>query len=231
MIDFKQRSYQKELIDGTDIPPEDTQQTLKELDFINTFLGGHAITIEGFKKLVQQKKEVFICEIGCGGGDNLNVISKYCKKKNIEVKLTGIDINPDCKQVINKTNSNINFIASDYRKANFEKKPDIIFSSLFCHHFTDRQLIQMLQWMTTNSNIGCFINDLHRHPIAYHFIKTTTKLFSRSYLVKNDGPLSVLRSFKKNEWKDLLEKAEIINYSIQWKWAYRFLIIVKNEQQ
>jgi hypothetical protein len=31
---------------------------------------------------------------------------------------------------------------------------------------------------------GFFTNDLHRHPIAYNFIKYATKLFSKSYLVK-----------------------------------------------
>lgn len=88
----------------------------------------------------------------------------------------------------------------------------------------------MMHWMKQNSNLGFFINDLHRHQIAYHFIKFVTKLFSKSYLVKNDGPLSVLRAFKKNEWVDILNKSGIKNYTIQWKWAFRLLIIVHNEQ-
>ena len=52
------------------------------------------------------------------------------------------------------------------------------------------------------------------------------RLFSKSYLVKNDAPLSVLRGFKKNEWKNIFEKAGIKNYSIKWKWAFRYLIVV-----
>jgi hypothetical protein len=123
------------------------------------------------------------------------------------------------------------FIVSDYKEINFaNEKPDIIFSSLFCHHFTENELIRMLDWMQKNSTIGYFINDLHRHPIAYHFIKIATGMFSKSYLVKNDAPLSVLRGFKKNEWKTILEKAGIKNYSIKWKWAFRYLIIVSKQQ-
>ena len=53
---------------------------------------------------------------------------------------------------------------------------------------------------------GFFINDLHRHPLAYHSIRILTSLFSKSYLVKNDAPLSVLRGFKKKELEDLLIK-------------------------
>lgn len=231
MIDFAKRSYEKELIDAPDISLADTLQTLKELSVINTYLGGHSITIEGFKNLLNGKKSVSVCEIGCGGGDNLNVIDKWSNKQNIVVKLIGIDINPRCSEVIKRTNSAIEFISADYRKTVFKHRPDIIFSSLFCHHFADEELIEMLHWMKKNSNKGFFINDLHRHPVAYYFIKLITKFFSKSYLVKKDGPLSVLRSFKKKEWINILQQAGFNRYTIKWKWAFRYLIIVKHESQ
>ena len=228
MTDFTNRSYQKELLDKDDIPFADIQQNMKELDFINTRLGGHAITIEGFKKLAGERNNISVCEIGCGGGDNLNAIYRYCSKKKIHVKFTGIDINPDCITYAKKNTviPNENFIISDYKNVDFENdNPDIIFTSLFCHHFTDEELITMLQWMKRNSTLGFFINDLHRHPLAYHFIKLATNLFSKSYLVKNDAPLSVLRGFKKMEWENIFNNAAIKNYSIKWKWAFRYLIV------
>jgi SAM-dependent methyltransferase len=258
MIDYTSRSLQKEILDQKNIPFADIALNMKELDWINSHLGGHSITIEGFRKLLDRyktilevggedtthgdlpwlvppptanKRSISVCEIGCGGGDNLNALYKFCIKKNITANFIGIDINKECasfakrKSVIEKTE----FIVSDYKKVNFgNEKPDIIFSSLFCHHFTGEELIEMLKWMQENSKIGFFINDLHRHPVAYHFIKFGTKTFSKSYLVKNDAPISVLRGFKKNEWKNILENAAIKNYSIKWKWAFRFLIVVSN---
>ena len=231
MIDFSHRSYKKEFLDSTDIPFKDIAVNMKELDLINTHLGGHAITIKGFKKIAGDKNKISVCEIGCGGGDNLNVLATFCIKNKIEATFTGVDINAECIDFAKQKSryKNVNFIVSDYKLVNFENnKPDIIFSSLFCHHFTDDELIQMLHWMKKNSTIGFFINDLQRHPLAYNSIKYITKFFSKSYLVKNDAPLSVLRGFKRNEWKNIFEKAGIINYSIQWKWAFRYLIIVKN---
>jgi 2-polyprenyl-3-methyl-5-hydroxy-6-metoxy-1,4-benzoquinol methylase len=231
MIDYKSRSLKKELLDQDDISFEDIALTMKELDFINTHLGGHSITIKGFKKLLENRKEISVCEIGCGGGDNLYTINKFCRRNNIISSFTGIDINNDCI-VFAKGNTqigNVNFIVSDYEKVFFNKeKPDIIFSSLFCHHFTDEELVEMLHWMKNNSSVGFFINDLHRHPVAYHFIKIATAHFSKSYLVKNDAPLSVLRGFKKREWESIFRKAGINNYSIKWKWAFRYLITVFN---
>ncbi|HMJ48937.1 MAG TPA: methyltransferase domain-containing protein [Ferruginibacter sp.] len=232
MPDFSKRSNQKELIDRDDIAFADIQQNLKELDFINTHLGGHSITTEGFEKLATDKKDISVCEIGCGGGDNLNAIYRCCSKKNIHLKLTGIDINPDCIAYARK-NTPIDandFIVSDYRDVDFgDNNPDIIFTSLFCHHFRNEEVMNMLRWMKTNSRIGFFINDLHRHSLAYSFIKIATKVFSRSYLVKNDAPISVAKGFTKKEWIELFNKAGITNYSIKWKWAFRHLIIVNNE--
>jgi len=231
MIDIKTRSNQKELLDQDNIPFADIQQNLRELEFINKHLGGHAITIEGFKKFTKRKIHFSICEIGCGGGDNLNALQRYSNKK-FHVKFTGIDLNADCIAYAKKNTiiPDISFFISDYKKVNFANdKPDIIFSSLFCHHFSNEELVAMMQWMKVNSRLGFFINDLHRNLIAYHFIKFVSNIFSRSYLVKNDAPLSVLRSFKKKEWKNILDKAGITNYTIQWKWAFRYLIVVHND--
>ncbi len=233
MIDFSKRSTQKEILDSQNIPFADIQQNMKELDFINTYLGGHAITIQGFKKLAGSKKTISVCEAGCGGGDNLNALHNYCNKKNITLNFIGIDINGDCIAFAKKHTGlpDENFIISDYSKVDFaDNKPDVIFTSLFCHHFTDEQLITMMRWMIVNSKTGFYINDLNRHPIAYQFIKFATKFFSKSYLVKNDAPISVLRGFKKVEWVNILDKAGIKNYTIQWKWAFRHLVIVQNEQ-
>jgi len=50
-------------------------------------------------------------------------------------------------------------------------------------------------------------------------------LFSKSYLVKNDAPLSVLRGFSGREWKQLLNNAGIDKFELKWKWAFRWLIV------
>jgi 2-polyprenyl-3-methyl-5-hydroxy-6-metoxy-1,4-benzoquinol methylase len=182
MIDLQHRSYEKELMDGDDIPFEAMVQTLKELNMVNTRLGGHAITRRGVKQLWNSKGLVIICEIGCGGGDNLYAIWKYYQKQGIEVKLAGIDMNSACIEFAKKRYPELpcQWICSDYALVQLEEKPGIIFSSLFCHHFTDEQLVFMLRWMKENSTKGFFINDLHRHWLAYYLIKYITKFFRRS---------------------------------------------------
>lgn len=229
------RSTHTELLDDDDIPFEDLKQNMKELDFINTWLGGHAVTITGIKKMLPVSgtpgRPLSICETGCGGGDNLRAIDQWCAKKNIAVHLTGIDKKKECIDLAKEKvrGTKYTWIVSDYNHVDFtHQKPDIIFSSLFCHHFSNDALAQMMQWMRNNSRVGFFINDLHRHILAYHSIRILTRWLSKSYLVKNDAPLSVLRGFKKKEWEAIMRQAGIGNYAIEWKWAFRWLITVNS---
>ena len=234
MLLLQQRSYQKELLDSKDIPFDDIRRNMQELDFINRNLGGHDITLDGIVALIKNQmhfnSRLTIVEIGCGGGDNLRAIRNWSERIHLPVQLKGVDINPECiayaKQ--QKRNRGIEFEVSDYKDVWFEQKPDIVFCSLFCHHFMEEELVFMLRWMHKNSQVGFFINDLHRHWLAYYSIKLLTALFSKSYLVKNDAPLSVQRGFKREEWDTLFNNAAISNFSCQWRWAFRWLITSAN---
>lgn len=223
MPDFSKRSYELELLDAVNIPKEALYQNLRELAFINTYLGGHDVIKAGAKYF---KSATSVLEIGSGGGDNLQALSRVFGDKT---KYIGVDLKTDCTDYSNaqNKNKNISFHTSDYRLYQPSEKVDVSFNSLFCHHFKDDDLVEMLKWMYQNSELGFFIGDLHRHPLAYYSIKLLTTLFSKSHLVKNDAPLSVNRGFTKSEWKTLLQKAGITDYSIKWKWAFRHLIVVK----
>jgi 2-polyprenyl-3-methyl-5-hydroxy-6-metoxy-1,4-benzoquinol methylase len=236
MNDFSKRSTKKELLDDDNIPFEDIVKNMKELNSINTLLGGHAITVKGIKNIIFSlpknfsSDEVVICEIGCGGGDNIKAIHKWCKKNNVKASFVGVDIKKECIDFANSRCENIpvQLIVSPYEKINFTSKPNIIFSSLFCHHFTNEQLVNMLVWMKQNSTSGFFVNDLQRNKVAFFLIKWLTKFFSSSYLVKNDAPLSVARSFVKKDWQLYFKLSNINSYTIKWKWAFRYLITFKH---
>jgi SAM-dependent methyltransferase len=230
MPSFKQRSYEKEFLDRDDIPFDDIKRNMQELDFINRHLGGHDITLDGIRQFAGNGV-LHVMEIGCGGGDNLRAIQKWAGRKNQKMRLIGVDINPECIAYARsqEKNKGIDFVESDYKELSFDRKPDVIFSSLFCHHFAEEELSFMLHWLQSNSRRGFFINDLQRHPLAYYSIKLLTRLFSKSYLVKNDAPLSVLRGMSRGEWESVFAAAGISNFNCRWKWAFRWLITCSHD--
>lgn len=225
---FNQRSQQKELLDGTDIPEADLFRNLDELDTINHLLGGYKISFDALKKICKPGQSCQLVDIGCGGGDTLKRIQNWQKKNGLDMELAGIDLKKTCIDYCEKKHgqSGIRFIQDDYRNvATYVVRLDVIHASLFCHHLTEMEIISLIQFCQ-KSGATLIINDLHRHPLAYYSIKWLTKLFSNSYLVKNDAPLSVLRGFSKKEWKEMLQKAGITTYSLSWKWAFRHQVIV-----
>jgi ubiquinone/menaquinone biosynthesis C-methylase UbiE len=229
MPDFSKRSFLPEKMDDPSVKRSDLEKALSELEAVNTWLGGYNVMYDALDK-IDLKQNDKITDVGCGGGDVLRKISAFAKRKKIKVQLLGIDFN---QQTVDYARSkshkypDIHFKAMDVR--DMEKnneRTDILINNLFCHHFDDSELEDLLKIMYSISSRHVIINDLHRHWFAYYAIKFITVMFSGSYLVKYDGPLSVARALTRKEWKLILNKAGIKNYSIKWMWAWRWQIII-----
>lgn len=231
MTSFVRRSDQKELIDDLNCDGEELRQTLRELKTINQLLGGNHVTTNGINKLLQASslKEVTIADVGCGGGDMIRVMYDWSQKNNIDANFIGIDANP---HTIGMAADNlrglpeVHFEVADVFDHAFHKQQvDLVTCTLFIHHFRDEELVEMFRSFKSKATLGMVINDLHRHPLAFYSIKILTRLFSRSRLVINDAPISVLRGFRRKELENILKKAGWQKYTIRWHWAFRWQVV------
>lgn len=236
MLNLSTRSTLPEKMDDPAAPQKEVQQALKELEVINHWLGGYNVILDALNKVSVQKKQLSIMDLGCGGGDMLCAIATWAKKRKLDVSLVGVDWNPlmtAYAQERSKAFPNISYrTLSVWDDALLDEKTDITMNSLFCHHFDDKELVKLVERMYVLAAHAVIINDIHRHWFAYHSIRWITSVFSRTYLVKYDAPLSVARSLRRNEWELVMQRAGIKDYSISWKWAWRWQIIIpKNEKR
>jgi len=220
-------------MDDLTLATDALRQNLDELETINTWLGGYAPVLNALARLqrrLPRGRPLRLADLGSGGGDTLRHIARWARKNSISVELTGIDANPfmlEYAAAKSRDYPEITYRRFDIFSPEFEAQPyDVLTCSLFCHHFTDDELVNLLARWQQQARVAVVINDLHRHWLAYHSIGWLTRLLGGSYLVRHDAPLSVARAFRRVDWVELLARAGIRQYELRWRWAFRWQVII-----
>ncbi|TGE10600.1 methyltransferase domain-containing protein [Hymenobacter fodinae] len=220
-------------MDDLTLASDDLRRNLDELETINTWLGGYAPILDALERLrphFPTGRPLRLADLGSGGGDTLRQIARWARQHQVPVELTGIDANAfmlDYATSKSTAYPEITYQQADIFSPDFQQQPyDILTASLFCHHFSSAQLVAMLPRWQQQAQLAVVINDLHRHPLAYYSIRWLTRLFRGSYLVQHDAPLSVARAFSRLEWQQILAAAGIARYTLRWRWAFRWQVII-----
>lgn len=232
-INTKYRTEAAEIMDDFSLEGETLRDALDKIAAINRLLGGNKLTLQGVRTLLSNigdKRTLTIIDVGCGNGDMLRSLANFGYKNNIDFKLIGIDAN-------NFTINHAKALSVDYKNINYRCENvfnssigvsdcDIVLCTLTLHHFKDDEIIQLLNIFNKQARIGIVINDLHRSIMAYRLFQLICFVFSLNKMSKEDGLVSILRGFKKEE---LVRFSRILNfkkYSIHWRWAFRYQWII-----
>jgi ubiquinone/menaquinone biosynthesis C-methylase UbiE len=105
-----------------------------------------------------------------------------------------------------------------------ERQFDYAICSLFTHHFKDDKVVEILRELSRVAARGIFVIDLHRHPVAYCFYTTVGRLFLHNRLIREDGALSILRSFKPGELASLAQRADLKGIKVERHFPYRLVL-------
>ena len=234
LVDTSHRSSEMEIMDDFTMEGALFRDTLDKLEIINRFLGGNSVTINGLKNLLKNQsknKTITIVDLGCGNGDILRDVAKFGRKNNYSFNLTGIDANLaaiEYAKELSKEYSELSFKTIDVLSEDFKKQSyDVVLCTLFLHHFKNEELISFLKTTTNKATIGVVVNDLHRHKLAYYLFKFIG-FFIKNKMVRQDGLTSVLRAFKREDLENIAKEIKV-HFSIQWKWAFRYLWILKKD--
>ena len=230
MPDFSRRSGQIEMMDDPAIGYDAFRACLVDLEFVNRWSLAYRPTLDWLRRQDPPKNATMtLFDIGSGGGDMLRLIRHWASKHKLPMRLIGIDLNPWSKNAalsITPPKLDIFYETTDIFAIEPDRQADFITSSLFTHHLTDDQLVDFIRWMDQHARRGWFINDLHRHRLAYFSIKYLSKLLRLDRMVQHDGPISVARAFRRADWMTLLARAGIdpAHYRIEWYFPFRYCV-------
>ena len=226
-IDFSRRAALPEMMDADDLDPGVYAALIADLARVNTATIARPPTLAWLAAATTNLDSFSLVDVGFGHGDMLRAIAHWARRHGKTAQLTGVDLNPRSAPVARAATDPalaITYITGD--AADLPVAPDFIVSSLVAHHMTDTELTGFLRWMEATAKRGWFINDLHRHPIAWAGFRMLSALLRWHPIVRHDGALSVRRAFVRSDWRVLLAAAGLAVPPVTIRWHLPFRLCV-----
>ena len=217
--DFSVRATAPELMDADDLAPATYAALIADLARVNTITRARPPTLAWLAAAPRGVDAFSLVDVGFGHGDMLRAVARWAAANGKVVRLVGVDLNPRSAPVARGATSPP--LAIEYRTgdaAHLEFVPDFIVSSLVAHHMTDPEIVGFLRWMEATAGRGWFINDLHRHRLAWTGFRLLAGALRWHPIVRHDGALSVRRAFVRGDWDGLLAAAGLAQPPVTVRW-------------
>ena len=211
-----QRVIVPELLDHAS--PDVARDNLRDLVRINRYLGGYAILRRIIAQFVRTQDRFSMLDIGAASGD----MGAALRRRYPHATVTSLD-----RKFVHLEQAAHPKLAGDAFLLPFAPRSfDFVFSSLFLHHFSDDQVVDLFRSFKIVARRAVLAIDLERGPLAARFIPATRWLFGWHDISLYDGPVSVRAAFKKDELRDLGLRAGLasLRVSVHRPWARLSLV-------
>lgn len=198
--------------------PEDARRCLQDLERINRYFGGFSILRKVFREFARPEEGFSLLDVGAGAGDT-GVALRRSHPRCAVVSL-------DRQQVHVAQADPPRLVADAFRLPFAPASFDFVFSSLFLHHFSDQQVVELLADFKRVARRAVLAIDLERGPLAFRFLPATRWLFDWHRISVHDGQISVQAAFKKDELLALANRAGLpqARVSVHRPWARLSLV-------
>jgi SAM-dependent methyltransferase len=217
---FRRRSYELENIDKGTYTPEEYEGCLVELRRVNEWLGDAKVLRESLFTGIERAglRRFSVLDVGAGSGELLRVTAQWARETKRNASLWGLELNERSAAAILEESRDFPEIAAVQGDGLALPFPtgsfDYVIQSLTLHHFDDAGAVSVIREMARVARRGIFVIDLHRNPVAYFFYTTVGRLFLHNRLLREDGALSILRSFTPAEMTELGQQAGLANLRV-----------------
>ena len=227
---FRQRSLELERLDRGDYTPEEYEGCLVELRRVNRWLGdASALRRTALRELERDGARQFsLLDVGAGSGELLRVVADWARRRGSTARLVGLELNErSARSILEESREfgEITAVRADALRLPFADDAfDYAVCSLFTHHFRDEAVVAVLGEMSRVARRRIYVIDLHRQALAYFLYTTAGRLLLHNRLVREDGALSILRSFLPEELRRLGERAGLAGAKVERRFPYRLVL-------
>jgi 2-polyprenyl-3-methyl-5-hydroxy-6-metoxy-1,4-benzoquinol methylase len=219
------RSQEPERMDVEPVPPEELARALADLEWLASLGLYHRPVFQWLSRIARGRRSLSLLDVACGGGDMLRRIARWGARKGLNLRLEGVDLNPQARVVAERATDpdlGITYRTADALAIGGALEPDVIISSHFAHHLSDGDLVRFLRWSQATARVGWFVNDLQRSRVLEASLKVIGRVVRLHRFVVSDGPISVRRSLVRADWEAALRAAGIPRESVEVRWYAPF---------
>jgi Methyltransferase domain len=191
------RVIRPELLDDAD--PLEARHSLEDLTRINRYLGGYRVLRWLMAQIASPDEPFSVLDVGAASGD----MGRWLRQAYPLARVTSFDyrmahLSPAAQPKV---------VGDAFRLPFRPRSFDVVFSSLFLHHFQDAQVVGLLSEFGALARRTVAAIDLERGPFSYHFIPVTRWLFGWHPITLHDAPASVAAGFTPEELRALANAA------------------------
>ena len=200
------RSTEEEWMDDPSLDEATYAEVIGDLAQVNRLLMVSRPTLAFIRRTLGGARRFRLLDVGYGQGDMLRAIARWARRRGVEAELVGVDLNPrslPAARAATPAGMPIDYRTGDYADMAGEGW-DYVISSSVTHHMSDDQLHAFLRFMEAEARIGWYVNDIHRHWVAFRGFPPLAKAMRWHAMVRHDGCLSVQRGFRRREWQALI---------------------------
>ncbi|MGA7414735.1 MAG: methyltransferase domain-containing protein [Bryobacteraceae bacterium] len=205
MLSLRGRLIEPELLDHAS--PEEARGNLVDIIRLNQRFGGHGIIRKMLAGVATPTERFTVLDIGAASGDTAKLITASYPGATV----FSLDLNS-----VNLAGAPGPKLLGDAFRLPFRDSAfDFVFASLFLHHFTDAQVVELLCGFYRLSRRALLISDLERHIFSYWFLPATQPFLRWHPITVHDGPVSVRAAFTAEELRSLASKAGITTCHVE----------------
>ena len=213
---LSQRATQAEYCDRPDLPLSAVADNYRQLARFNRLL----LVSDPFQRLLVRwlergnVKRLSILDLGAGDGSVGRSIEAWARRHGWTWRVTNLDMNVGALW-LNPGGRNVAGAVGALPFA--DNCFDVVIASQMTHHLTDEEAVQHFReaWRVTRDAL--FLTDAHRNAAALCVIWGVLRLMRVSPQFLSDGILSVRRSWRVGEWRELAARAGIPSARV---WLY-----------
>jgi len=199
------RVLKPELLDT--LPPEQARASLADLVRLNRYWGGHSTLRHLLAGVAGSGESFTLLDVGAASGDMGACVRQWYPA----ARVTSLDALESHLAACAPPR-----VAGDAFRLPFRTKSfDVVFCSLFLHHFTDEETVRLLAGFGAVARRAVLAIDLERNPVPYYFVPWTRWIFGWDPVTVNDARISVEAAFRPHEMVALASAAGLVDPTAQ----------------